>query len=105
MKKIIIETQNRLGYLDPHSGQVISSRRPTVVKSTPFVQEHIANSKFIMLASELPAEATDADFEEHYKECKGDKELAVASYVSKFTEGAETPPAPITPGTLKLNKK
>lgn len=89
MKKIIVQTKalesgGKAGYIEPNTGQVISSRRPTVVTNTGFVSELISNGSLELLAPNLPPEANDDDFAATLVESDGDVELAVASYVSNF---------------------
>lgn len=94
MTKVIIESKpnakgERLCYVEPQTGLVINSKRPTVVTNTPFVKEHISDGRFDLLASKLPDEASDEEFAEYFKESEGDKELAVESFVASFNNKDE----------------
>lgn len=81
--------------IDPYTRQAIDPYRPHVVKHTPFMDSRIAARQVKVLNADLTDEATDAEFAVFWADSEGDEALAVASFVSKFTEGSEPEkPAP-----------
>lgn len=77
--KLIVETTGAFMLLDPYTRDEIDAIRPSVVRATPFIQERTAASQIKVLATDLPEDASDADFLEYWKE---NKKSAVDAYLS-----------------------
>lgn len=93
--KILIETTGSFMLVDPYTGEQIRPVRPHVMTHTPFLEARIASRQLRVLNAEITDEATDEEFASFWAESKGDKALAVESFVSQFTEGSEPEkPAP-----------
>ena len=81
--KLLAETTGPFGLIDLATGHTLNANRPSVVTRTGFVDARIALGQIVKVA-DVPDEATDDDFEGYWISCDGDRELAVASYLSKF---------------------
>lgn len=93
--KVLIETRGSFMLVDPYTGDQVRPHRPHVVTHTPFIETRIANKQLRLVNAEITDEATDEEFATFWAEAEGDRELAVESFVAKFTEGAEPEkPAP-----------
>lgn len=90
VRSIPLPNGKNVGYIEPRTHELVHARRASVVTSTPFIKELIADGKLNLLAHKLPIEATDEEFFE-FLESSGDEELAVASYTALFGDTIETP--------------
>lgn len=81
--KIIVKTTGKFALMDP-SGAEIRSQRPTVCNRTGFIDQRVKLKQVEIVAEDLPAEATDLEFEAFWRECEGDFDLAVESYLAKL---------------------
>jgi len=83
--KLLVETTGSFGLMDigVRPPQEIAHNRPSVVISTEFIQTRIAKNQLKILGK-LQDEATDAEFINFHADSKGDTELAVSSFMSKF---------------------
>lgn len=88
MEKCIIETIGSIMLVDPITNQFIPEDRPTLVLWTQFCQSRTGAGQIKVLQAGLPLEATDEEFQEFLKESE-DKDLAIASFTSKFLEEPE----------------
>ena len=101
MKSIVKPTAEHM-YMDAHNGQVIEAFRPSVISTTNYTNTLLASGKIKLLASNLTDDATDEEFAKFVTESKGDHDLAVSSFESKFSavKPAEEP-APAKPTAAK----
>lgn len=83
MKSIVKPTAAHV-YLDNTNGQEIQAFRPTVISATNYTNMLVASGKLQVLATNLTDDATDEEFVKFVAESKGDHELAVSSFESKF---------------------
>lgn len=84
--KILVETTGPFFLIDPHNGQMLHAGRPSVVSRTAFVSHRAGLGQVRVLATDLVAAATDAEFEAYWRE---QPEIAVAAFLSRFRVGAE----------------
>ena len=82
--KIIVRTTKSHLVWNRATGEMITPTRPHVIASTNFSGIYLANGHLRTLASNLPDEASDKDFEEFWLACDKDDILAVESFVSQF---------------------
>ena len=54
-----------------------------MVDNSSFIQDRIGRSQ-VRVISELKLEATDAEFATYFKECKGDVQFAIDSFLAEF---------------------
>lgn len=100
MSKIIINLAGNFILVDPNNGAMFENARPHVATPTHFLHSRALVGQVKMLAADLPAEANDKDFAEHWAETvKGMKpdeiaekgiELAIESYRASFGKPEET---------------
>jgi len=100
MKSIVITT-GKFSLIDASQRLEINKNTPTVVRSTPFVEERLAMGHLRTLA-QVSDDATQAELVKYVKESDGDLTLAVAAFVSAFdpypqVEPAQEAPAPVEP--------
>lgn len=81
--KMLAETTGDFMLLDLGANQSMDAFRPSVVARSAFIDARIALSQIVKI-SDVPDDATDAEFAEYWDSADGDKELAVSSYLSKF---------------------
>lgn len=93
--KLLAETTGAFGLIDLSTGQSLKSHRPSVVPLSGFLTARIALGQVAKVA-DVPDDATDEDFEAYWLDSDGDKDLAVASFLSKFDPDATSAPAPKT---------
>lgn len=91
--KMIVETTGpfQLSGSTMDGADVVPFNRPAVVQATSYIQMKAAAGQVKVLHQEVPMEATDEGFLEHWKECKGDVPLAVESFMSTFVKKAPKP--------------
>lgn len=82
--KTIVKPTGPHYYMDTN-GQEIQAFRPSVVSNTNYTNMLIASGKLKTLATNLTDDATDEEFVKYLAESKGDEELAVSSFESKFS--------------------
>lgn len=82
--KHLIETDGEFMLMDPQTGQVISENRPSVVKSTTFLEERISKGQVNLIRARLPESASDEEFVTYWQE---KPEIAVAAFLSSFNGG------------------
>ncbi|HQT78087.1 MAG TPA: hypothetical protein PLD10_13615 [Rhodopila sp.] len=92
MPKAIIRTTGSFILMHIRTGETVEMSRPTVHLCDDWVRNQVMFKQIVILADDLPDTASDAEFVEWLKESKGDADLAVASYASKFRPEAEKPP-------------
>ena len=80
--KTIAKTTTPIMLIDPQTRDVLQER-PSVVTWTQFLEARTGKGQIKVLAADLPAEATDADFQKYLDEAENE-ELAVASFVSQY---------------------
>ena len=102
--KAIVKTKPGTMLLEVSHSQEVPDGRPAVVLLTYFIHQHIGFGSLKSLAGDLPDEASDAEFAEFWKECDGNEELAVQSYMSKLSGLVEGEPAPF-PEQFPLSEK
>lgn len=78
---------------DLSTGDSIHAGRPSIVKRSGFVDARIALNQVVKVA-DVPDEADDDDFLTFWMDSEGDRELAIASFLSKFDPEAVKAPAP-----------
>jgi hypothetical protein len=91
--KLLAETTGPFGLLDLSTGQTLNANRPSVVSRSSFIDSRIALSQIVKVA-DVPDEVTDMDFENFWRDSDGDRDLAVASFLSQFDPEAPQAPAP-----------
>lgn len=101
MTKQIVETTGSFQVVDPRTGAVVPHDRPMVVLLTHLIYTRTNSGQLRVLAKDLPDAASDADFQGFWKESKGDKDLAVQSYVASL----EPKPAENDPEVKKAKGK
>ena len=99
--KLIVETVDDTQVHTPQVDQWVHSDRPSIIFPSIFMDSFIGKGVVKILA-QVADTASDADFVDCWKSAKGDKALAIASYVSEhpvLDEGAEVvkPPKPPKP--------
>jgi hypothetical protein len=82
MSKLIVETTGSF-MLVMHDGDVIQWNRPSVVRTSTFLQERIANGQIRVLIDDVPDTATDEAFAEFFADSK-DLDSAAANYFSSL---------------------
>lgn len=87
--KMLVETTGAFMLLDLSLGQTVQGHRPSVVAQSDFLNARIALHQVTKIC-DLPDDATDEEFETYWTDAE-DRELAIASYQSKFD--AEAAPA------------
>lgn len=87
--KILAETTGDFMLHDLSSGQTVQATRPSVITRTGFIDARIAINQVVKIA-DLPEDATDEDFVGFWTE-SGDRDLAIASFVSKSDPEAAAP--------------
>lgn len=113
--KLLVETTGSFMLKDPSTGDEIDNAHPSVVKRSEFIQSRTAMGQINIISVDLQEEATDAEFQKFWKECKGDKELAVESFLSAWgkaqkpkvekQEESEVPEAPKAKPAIKAKGK
>lgn len=97
MPKLLVETSGPHILLHP-TGIVVHHNRPTVVPKTDWAPYEMSRGNLRVL-HELPDDATDVEWSIWLRECEGDMDLAIASYVAKFSAPKEEAPIPRTKGS------
>lgn len=82
--------------MSPDTNERIRANRPSVVVSSSFFSEKISEGTVTVIAA-LNDAATDAEFVEYWKESKGNRDLAIASFKSTFGKDISIPAVPETP--------
>lgn len=85
--KSIVETTGNFGLLNTN-GDYIEATRPSVTKSTIFIEQRLVRGDLKVLAKDLPKEAEDADFVKFLEDSKGDVKLAVEAFCATFGRNA-----------------
>jgi hypothetical protein len=101
--KVIAQTTSSILLMDPINQDVVSYDKPTVVTWSHFFEARAGKGQIKTLASNLPDEASNEEFQEYLKEADGKIELAVESFVSQFEEKEAVKPTP--PKKEKKNNK
>jgi hypothetical protein len=83
--KILVETMGEFQLLDPETGTLIRSVGYTVATATGFTQ---VRAEQLNVVSKLTDEATDEEWLKYVAESDGDGELAMASFLSSYGDGA-----------------
>jgi len=91
--KVIAKTTGPFMLMDTQTNDLLVDYEPRVVTWTQFKEARSGKGQIKSLASNLPNEANDADFQEYLAEA-GDEDLAVASYVSALSPEPEPKPKP-----------
>lgn len=94
--KLLVETTGDFMLSCPYTAQVISSSRPSVVSSTPFIEARMGMRQIKVFSNKLGADATDAEFEKYWLETLGDPDFAIDSFLSAYEIRPE-PKAPSAP--------
>ena len=82
--KVLVETTGPFQLLSMATFQGIQAHRPSVIVMEPFFQARLGIGQVRVLCNNLKTEATDKEFAEFWKEAKGDKALAVQSFLAKY---------------------
>lgn len=90
--KLLAETTGPFGLLDLSTGHTLNSVRPSVIPRSGFIDARIALGQVVKVA-DVPDEATDEEFEAFWRDSDADRDLAVASFLSKFDPDAAKEPA------------
>lgn len=104
---MLVETSGKFQLSDMGSNNpLISSRTPTVVEATNFVQHRISLGQ-IKILGKVRGDATNDDFMKCLADCDGDCALAVASYLSEcgLEEVATEAPKAETKAERKARRK
>jgi hypothetical protein len=88
--KILAETTGDFMLADMSTGHDIQAHRPSVVARSGFIDSRIALGQVTKVA-DVPDEATDEEFLAFWID-SGDRDLAIASFLSKFDENAPAAP-------------
>jgi hypothetical protein len=102
--KVIAQTTSSILLMDPINRDTISYDKPTVVTWGHFFEARAGKGQIKTLASNLPDEASNEEFQEYLKEAEGKIDLAVASFISQFEEEEEAE-KPTPPKKEKKNNK
>lgn len=86
--KLIAETTGPFQLYAYSPEQFVQAHRPSVVRSTAFINQHMAAKRCLVLA-QVNDEATDEEFARYLAEAQGDKDLAIQSFVSAFPVDAK----------------
>lgn len=89
--KFIAETTGDFMIHDLSTGDSVQAARPSVVYRSPFLESRIAINQVVKVA-DVPEEADDTEFAEFWHDSDGDRELAIASFLSKFDPEIERKP-------------
>lgn len=87
--KVIVSTTGEFSLVDRDQNVVISKRRPHLVENTNFVSARAALGQLKILATDVDKSKTDEEWAEHYKECDGNLDLALASFLAPPVEQKE----------------
>lgn len=91
--KALVQTTGQFELHDVDAKQTVAYDRPCVVDVTAFISQRSALGQIRTLRGDLPASATDTEFEKFFNESEGDTELAVQSFLSSLPEDAPETPA------------
>lgn len=80
--KLLVETTGPHILLHPQ-GQTVYHNRPTVVPDHQWVMVELGKNHLTILRR-LPDDANDQEWAKWWKECDGDRELAIESYASSL---------------------
>lgn len=83
--KLLISTVGSFHYVDPQSGDELHHNRPSVVRMTNFVQALAGSGKIKVHSNEVVEDATDAQFADFWIESDRKEELALDSFLSKYS--------------------
>lgn len=92
--KLLVETTGPFLLVQTTTGMEVPYNRPCVILADGWFQNQVALGQVKTLSNPLPENETDADFLGYWKECDGDREMAVQSFLSQFELKVEPPPAP-----------
>jgi hypothetical protein len=81
--KVLVETTGDFMLMDTTGGQYVAPDRPSVVTNTSFIGGRVIQ-EFLTILGKVTDDATDEQFLEYFVESKGDSNLAVESFLSKF---------------------
>jgi hypothetical protein len=82
--KSIVETTGDHMLIHVKTGESIHAHRPSVAEDDEFLHYQVGLRHLRILARDLPSTVTDAEWAIWLKECDGDMDLAIASFVSSF---------------------
>ncbi len=88
--KLLAETTGEFMLVDSSSGESIPSSRPAVITVSQFYNSRIALNQVVKV-SDVPDEASDEEFQKFWEDSDGDRDLAVASFLSSFDAEAPKP--------------
>lgn len=91
--KAIAKTADPIMLIDPQTREILTMDKPSVVTWTQFLEARTGKGQIKILASGLPDEASDAEFQKFLAEADGKEELAVESFKSTFEEEKPKPAA------------
>ena len=89
--KLLAETTGEFLLHDLSTGQTLQSSRPSVIARSGFIDARIALSQITKIA-DVPDQASDEDFADYWATSEGDRDLAIASYLSTFEQPAAPEP-------------
>lgn len=81
--KFLAETTGSFGLIDLSTGANVNASRPSVVPRSGFIDARIALGQITKVA-DVPEDTTDVEFEAFWNDSDGDRDLAVAAFLSKF---------------------
>jgi hypothetical protein len=96
MSLSLVETIGDFQLIDD-TRQHIPANRPAVVEMGHFFQARALIGQLRLVQAELKPTATDAEFLTYWRESDGDRDLAIASFVSAFGPKAVEPAEPELP--------
>ncbi|MCG7628998.1 hypothetical protein MHM88_14395 [Epibacterium sp. MM17-32] len=100
--KAIAKTSQSIMLVDPQTREILTHDKPSVVTWTQFLEARTGKGQIKILASDLPTEASDTEFQKFLAEADGKEDLAVEAYLSTFAEENEKPkPAAKKPAAKK----
>lgn len=98
MTKFLVETKDNLQVVG--NGEEMHARynRPSVVRKTGFIEQHVALGTITILA-QLTDEASDKEFAEQYEAAKDEdaKEAVTEDYGKMYAPEGKKKPAPAAP--------
>lgn len=92
--KVIAKTTSAINLIEPMTRELLEEI-PRVVHWSQFLESRTGKGQIKVLASDLPDEATDKEFQGFLDESDGDVDLAVEAYKSTFEMDEDEPELPI----------
>lgn len=87
--KALVETDGDFMLFNATTLEVVESHRPSIIAEGYFLQAQLGLGHIRVLQTGLPEETTDAEWAEWLKASDDNVELAVASFLARFSEPEE----------------